>query len=106
VKAAYLLTHQTLSAALGKFNSFCEYFSELQARDFTNVEKYIELYDSLKDNDLYRVEMEWDADNRVHAAVESWNDGTEQPPVEELLAGLDALLDPPPAEDTPSETGA
>jgi len=92
VEAAYLLTSEPLSAALDKFNTFCDYFRELQSDDFTHVWPYIEMYDSLAPMDQYTV-GEWD--RRVAAAVESVR---HTPTDEELLGNLDALLGSPPAD--------
>jgi hypothetical protein len=98
VEAAYLLTNNELAGNLEKFNQFCEYFREIQSGNHDNIWKYIELYDSMSGADQYLVELEWDADNSVNAAVESVK---HEPSVHELMGQLDSLLasQPSAAED-------
>src|SRR5688500_19741528 len=51
VEAAYLLSNESLSDALADYNTFVEYFTQLQSGDSSNVDEYIKRYDELPDND-------------------------------------------------------
>jgi hypothetical protein len=97
VEAAYLLTNNELARHLETYNTFAEYFRQVDAGNYANLWKYIELYDSLQPADQYVVELEWDSNNRVNRAVE---EARHQPSDAELLGNLDSLLGPQSSGDT------
>jgi hypothetical protein len=88
LEAAYLLTSVYLSTALADFNTFRQYFAEIQAGDTTNIAEYVRLYDALAPADRYTVEVDWDVTNRVNAAVEAWKTPAEELSDEDLLRQL------------------